>query len=778
MSCKNFAKRYFLFSTLLLSCLSFSARNNYTISGYIRNDKTGEELIGAIVSVKELPTAGISTNTYGFYSLTIPQGSYTVIAQYVGFETFTKPVELSQNTKLDINLGEKITEIDEVVVTAGKRNENVVKPQMGMNNLNMQEIKSIPAFLGEKDILKDIQLLPGVIPAGEGNSGFYVRGGGADENLILLDEATVYNASHLLGFFSVFNPDAIKDATLYKGTMPAEYGGRLSSALIMTMNEGNSKEYIVTGGIGLISSRLTVEGPIVKDKGSFIISGRRTYADLIAKLFSSDTTVQHSSLYFYDLNAKVNYRFDEKNRLYMSGYFGKDVLGLYQSGIDWGNTTATVRWNHLFNDKLFSNTSLIYSDYNYTINNGSSTSPINIISNVRDFNFKEDLQLFSGLKNQVKFGINSIYHIFIPGTITTSDTNINRKTLPRKYALENAVYISDEYKPTDKINLVYGLRFSEFSLIGPGIFYTYNPDGTTKDSTIYNSGRLVKSYFNLEPRVTAEYIIDSVNSIKASYNRNTQNLHQLSNSIVGSPTDMWIPSSNNVKPELSDQFSLGYFRNFKENTYEFSTEVYYKTFQNQIDYVTGAHLNFNANVESQLVYGSGRAYGIEFYLKKKYGKLNGWIGYTLSRTERKFPDINNGNYFLAKQDRTHDISIVGIYEFSKTLTFSATWVYYYGNAVTFPSGKYEIGDQIMFYYTSHNGYRMPPYQRLDLGLTWIKKKVGNHELSWTFSLYNAYAYDNPYSITFEQLKTNLTKTVAVETTLFKLVPSVTYNFKF
>jgi hypothetical protein len=766
----------FLFLLTLFTVHAFS-QNKYTISGFVSDDKTGEELIGATVMVTELTSTGFSTNAYGFYSLTIPKGKYTVSAQFVGYETFVTTVILNENQKLNFRLKEKITELDEVVITKEKHNDNVVKPQMGTNKISIQEIKTIPSFLGERDVLKAIQLLPGVKSAGEGNSGFYVRGGGSDQNLILLDEATVYNASHLLGFFSVFNPDAIKDASIYKGTMPAEYGGRLSSVLNLSMNDGNNKEYVVNGGIGLISSRLTIEGPIVKDKSSFIISGRRTYADLIAKLYP-DTTVQHSTLYFYDLNAKVNYRINEDNRLYISGYFGKDVLGLYQSGINWGNTTATLRWNHLFNDKLFSNLSVIYSDYNYTINNGSSNIPINIISNIQDWNVKDDLQFFPGSKSQMKFGFNSIYHTFIPGTILNADSNINRRTLPNKYAWENAAYVSTEYKFNGTISVNFGVRLTSFSLLGPGTFYTYNADDVSIDSAEYKSGQIVKSYYTIEPRLAITYLINEENSIKASYNRNTQNLHLLSNSLIGSPTDLWVPSSNNIKPEISDQVSLGYFRNLKENLYEFSAEVYYKTLRNQIDYQTGARLNFNANVESQLINGSGRAYGLELYLKKRYGKLNGWISYTLARTERKFPGVNFGNYYPSKQDRSHDISIAAIYDYSKKLTFSATWVYYTGNAVTFPSGKYEVYEQVLNYYTARNGYRMPSYQRLDLGLTYYKKQVGKYESYWTFSVYNAYAYDNAYSIVFRQSEKDPTKTVAVQTTLFRLVPSVTYNFKF
>ena len=778
-------RKIFTLIVFVFIVLNAFSESKFTVSGYVKDARTGEALIGAIVYVKEKPSIAVSTNNYGFYSITLNQGKYTLIGQFIGYVANSVEVTLTESKKLDFNLSEQVTELNEVIVTAERRNENVTSTKMGVDEVNIQEIKSIPAFMGEKDVLKTIQLLPGIKPVGEGNGGFYVRGGGSDENLILLDEANVYNASHLLGFFSVFNSDAIKDVTIYKGTMPAEYGGRLSSVLDISMNDGNTKNYEANGGIGLISSRLTIDGPIVKDKGSFIISMRRTYADLVAKgLYdihvARDSALKSAVLYFYDLNAKANYKLGEKDKVFLSGYFGRDVLGISGFGFDWGNATATFRWNHLFNDKLFSNTSLIYSDYDYTINNGSTNSPINIISKIQDFNFKEDLQYFPDNNDQIKFGINSIDHVMIPGTVTTTDTSITRPTLPNKHAIENAIYLTDEHKFSDKLSINIGLRVSAFSLLGPGKFYTYDDEGTAIDSSVYKSNQFVKNatYINPEPRLSINYTINDKSSIKASYGRNAQNLHLLSNSTTGSPTDLWIPSSNNVKAEISDQASIGYFRNFNDNNYEFSTEVYYKTLQNQIDYVTGANLNFNANVESQLIYGTGRAYGIELFLKKKYGRFNGWLGYTLSRSERQFSQINKGAFYPAKQDRTHDISIVGIYDLSKKWNLSATWVYYTGNAVTFPSGKYFVNGEVRFLYTTRNGYRMPPYHRLDLGATRVGKKRGRYESSWTFSIYNAYNRDNAYSITFRQSPTDPTKTEAVQTTLFKIVPSVTYNFKF
>lgn len=772
-------KNYLLCLALLLMAVFTQAQNKYTISGTVTDAKSGEELIGAAVTIEELPGKGGVTNAYGFYSITLPEGSYTIVAQYIGYDAKKEKVELNQSIKLDFDMGEASTELEQVVVTAEKKDQNITDIQMGVDKLDVREIQTIPVLMGEKDVLKTIQLKPGVKSAGEGNSGFYVRGGAADQNLIILDEATVYNASHLLGFFSVFNADALKDVTLYKGSQPSEFGGRLSSVLDIRMKDGNDRKYSVSGGLGLISSRLAVEGPIVKEKGSFILSGRRTYADLFLKL-SPDTAIKDATLYFYDLNAKANYRINDKNRVFLSGYFGKDVFGYDDLfGFNWGNATGTLRWNSILSDRMFSNTSLIFSNYNYQINIDLNDVKGNIISQIQDYNLKQDFQYFANTQNKLKFGFNSIYHKIVPGEITIDiNSSISELKLERKHAWENAGYFSHEWKPNEKINFEYGLRISSFSAVGPGDFYTYNEEGDAIDTASYNSGDFVKTYVNLEPRFAANYIINSKNSVKASYGRNTQNLHLLSNSTSGNPTDLWIPSSNNVRPEIADQISLGYFRNFKDNNYEFSTEVYYKILQNQIDYKDGAQLQFNENVESQLLYGDGRAYGVEFFLKKRFGKLNGWVGYTLARTEKKIPGINNNEYYPAKQDRTHDISVVAIWEVAKKWTLSASWVYYTGNAVTFPSGKYNIAGQIVNYYTERNGYRMPAYHRLDIGATWQRKKTEKFESSWNFSVYNAYGRENAYVITFEEATNDPTKTQAVQTTLFRWVPAFTYNFKF
>lgn len=769
----------FFFFSLIFAIPSWAQTNKYTISGYIKDGQTGETLIGASVAVKELTNVGTMANEYGFYSLTLPEGTYTFMVQSFGYVSQDTILALNSNIKMDFTLSEEIMELEEVVITTERKNENITQTQMGVEKLEMKEINKIPVLMGEKDVLKTMQLIPGIKSAGEGNTGFYVRGGGADQNLILLDEAPVYNASHLLGFFSVFNSDAIKDVTVYKGGMPAEYGGRLSSVIDIKMNEGNNKKFGASGGIGLISSRLAVEGPIVKEKGSFNIYGRRSYADLFLKL-SPEEALRDSKLYFYDLNAKANYWLNDNNRIFVSGYFGRDVLGFRDLfGFDWGNTTGTVRWNHFYNDKLFSNTSLIFSNYSYKIKINFNDNDIFITSKIRDYNLKQDFQYYANPRNKLKFGFNTIYHKIVPGEISLSNASgDSEENFTNKYAWENAAYISHDLKLTPKLNFIYGIRLTAFSALGGGDFYDINSNGEITDTTTYGSGEFVKTYINPEPRFAVSYIINENSSVKAGFARTTQNLHLLSNSTSGNPTDLWIPSSKYIKPEIADQVSLGYFRNFNKDKYQFSTEVYYKNLKNQIDFKNGAQLNFNETVETELLLGKGRAYGIEFFLKKKFGKLNGWIGYTLSRTERKFDQINDGNYFPAKQDRTHDISIVAIYELTPKWSLSATWVYNTGNAVTFPSGKYQVNGQVVNYYTERNGYRMPAYHRMDLGANWQVKKTEKFESSWTFSIYNAYARANAYTISFRPSETDPTKTEAVQTTLFKLVPSFTYNFKF
>ncbi len=763
----------------ILCCGSFVySQDKHTLSGHIKDAKTGEELIGASVFVRELKTGGI-TNVYGFYSITIPESKYIIEYSYIGYEAQSTEINLVENIRKNIELSPSSISLEEVVVSAEAVDENIKSTEMGIVKLNVKEIKSIPVIFGEQDILKIIQLMPGVSSSGEGNSGYYVRGGGTDQNLILLDEAPVYNAGHLMGFFSVFNSDAIKDVKLYKGNAPAEYGGRLSSVLDLKMNDGNSKRFGFSGGLGLISSRLTIEGPIIKDKSSFIVSGRRTYGDLFLML-SSDEMLKDAKLYFYDLNMKANYRFGDKDRIFISGYFGRDVLFFGKSeGTNWGNSTFTLRWNHVFNNKLFSNTSLIYSNYDYEVKVGEATTVPDISAAIRDYNLKQDFQYFLTTDNTLKFGLKINHHTFKPGEVTASETNyMNFKKMDDKYALENAVYASHEINVSGSLTFIYGLRYSMFFVLGPGNVYSFDADGEITDTTTYTKGELIKYYGGFEPRFTANYLLNETSSCKFSYSRNRQYIHLLSISTSGTPIDQWQPSTPIIKPEISDQVALGYFKNFADNKFETSVEVYYKYLQNQIDYKNGAEILMNEKLESQLVFGEGRAYGIEFLIKKRFGKLTGWIGYTLAKSERKFEKINNGNVFPARQDRTHDISIVGIYQPADRWIFSATWVYNTGNAVTFPSGKYLIDDHIANYYTERNGYRMPAYHRLDLSVSLLSKKRRRFESSWNLSVYNAYARKNAYSINFQKNEDDPTETQAVMVYLFTIVPSITYNFKF
>ena len=770
--------RFSITVLIIIATLPLNAQNKVTFSGTVKDSITGEALIGAYITFPTIQK-GCVTNSYGFYSITIPSGNYSANVSYLGYRQRVIILSLHADQAMNIELIPNSVSLKEVVVTGESGNRNVTSPEMSIQKLNIKEVSKLPVLFGEQDILKTIQLLPGVKSAGEGNSGFYVRGGTTDQNLVLLDEATVYNTAHLLGFFSVFNSDAIKDVSIIKGGIPAEYGGRLSSVVDIRMDDGNNREYIVSGGIGIISSRLAIQGPIVKNKGSFIISARRTYADLFLKL-SRDTNQRRTSLYFYDLNLKANYEFGTKDQIFLSGYLGRDVFNFANRfGINWGNSTATLRWNHLFSNKLFLNSSLIYSNYNYDIILEDPGLKVTISSGIKDFNLKEDFQYYLNSENTLKFGLNSIYHTFDPGTLKTSkDTLINNRILQQKTALENGIYLSDEQKIGSDVVINFGLRISSFSILGPGTFYYYDSEGDILDSAVYNRKSIVKTYYGFEPRLSLTYILIQANSIKASYTHMYQYLHLLSNSTSTNPTDLWLPSSQNIKPQDADQWALGYFRNFKNNEFESSVEVYYKTMKNLIDYKNGADIILNPNVESQLLYGKGWAYGAEFFLKKKEGNLTGWIGYTYSRTLRQFDQINNGNSFPAKQDIIHDVSVVGIYQVSNNWTLAGTWVFSTGQAVTYPRGLYEINGTIVPYYTDRNGDRLPDYHRLDLSATNTKKKKGNHERSWNFSIYNAYARKNTYAINFRQDPNDPTKTQAVRLSLFSIIPSITYNFKF
>lgn len=773
-------KQLVLATTILLFSFFSYSQENFTISGSIKEGKKGEELINATVRVKG-QNLGARTNEYGFYSLTIPAGKYTLIYSYYDLIAQEKEIDLNQNLVIDVQLEEpsgKTQDLNEVKVTTTKQDANVKDAVMGVERLDPKELAKIPVLLGEKDIIKTMQLLPGVKSAGEGGAGFYVRGGGSDQNLILLDEAPVYNASHLLGFFSTFNSDAIKDAVLYKGNQPANFGGRLSSVMDIKMNEGNSKRYNVGGGIGLISSRLSVEGPIVKDKSSFLIAGRRTYADVFLK---ASERFKNNTLFFYDLNAKLNYKLGKKDRIFVSGYFGRDKLGVGDAfGLDWGNATGTVRWNHIISQKLFSNTSLIYSKYDYKIAISGGDVSFDIKSQIQDFNIKQEFQYYPNTRNQIKYGVNFIHHAITSAQIESQGgSGINALKLKPARSLESAAFVTNDFSWTENLNVSYGLRMSGFTLIGNGEnSFSYNDAGDITDTTVYRANSIQKTYWNLEPRLSFSYAYSKTASVKAAFSRNAQYIHLVSNSTSTSPTDVWIPSSYNTKPEMSNQYSVGWFKNFKENKYEFNVESYYKTLDNQIDFRNGANTSANEKFEGELLYGIGRAYGVELILKKKTGKLSGWFSYTLSKTERKINGINENNWYRARQDRTHDLSVVGMYDISKKVSVSALFVFYTGNAVTFPTGKYQVDGQTYFSYSDRNGSRMPNYHRLDLGVTWTNKETEKFESSWNFSIYNAYGRQNAYTISFRENADNPAITEAVQVSLFRWIPAVTYNFKF
>ncbi|PXW09798.1 MULTISPECIES: TonB-dependent receptor [Chryseobacterium] len=772
----------FLKITAATAALCFStlaiAQQTYSVSGTVKDKKNGELLIGVSVKVNEDPTINVIANEYGFYSLSLPQGNYTIIISTPGYQDFEQKVNVDQNIKLDLPLlpSESAAKaIDEVVITGIKKDKNLTSAQMGAETLSIKNIEKLPVLFGEKDVMKTIQLLPGIKSNGEGSSGFSVRGGAPDQNLILLDEAPVYNASHLLGFFSTFNSDALKDASIIKGNSPAQYGGRLSSVLDVKMKDGNNKAYNVNGGIGLISSRLSVEGPIQKEKSSFIVSGRRTYADLFLK---TNKDYKDNKLYFYDLNLKANYQINENNRIYLSGYFGRDVLGLGDTfNTDWGNTTATLRWNSIISSKLFSNTSFIYSNYDYKISLKNDDTVFDLNSKIRDWNLKQDFTWFAGNKHSVRFGLQSIYHTLTPSS--ASGTTVSSFARNPRYSWENAVYINDDYKATEKLTINYGARLSMFSILGGDTFNTYE-NGVLTDSKFLEKGKFGKTYVNIEPRISANYRINEVSSVKGGYSRNTQNLHLLSNSNSGNPTDQWIGSSYTVKPEIADQISLGYSRNFNNNNYELNAEVYYKDMKNQIDFKNGAQIGFDtgADVESELLFGKGRAYGLELIAKKKSGKLTGWISYTLSKTERKINGINNNEWYNARMDKTHDLSIVATYQLNPKWSFSGLFVYSTGNAVTFPTGKYELNGQTIFQYSNRNADRMPAYHRMDLSATYEPSTNKRFRGSWTFGIYNLYGRENAYTINFEDNPDRPGTTRAMQTSLFRWVPNITYNFKF
>lgn len=793
----------------LLITFNAIGQNKYTVSGYVKDAKTGEMLVGADVYIKELLKGG-STNTYGFYSITVPEGEYTLVGQYFGFTDFSKKIDLRSDLRVNIDLGFFLDTIEEVVVEGERKDNNTTGTQMGTIELDMNKLKTLPAFMGEVDVLKSVQLLPGVQSAGEGNTGFYVRGGGPDQNLILLDEATVYNASHLFGFFSVFNADAIKKVNMIKGGMPANYGGRLASVLDITMNDGNYKEYHANGGIGIIASRLTVEGPIKKDTASFIVSGRRTYIDILSKPFiKDDAPAAGSGYFFYDLTAKANWRISDDDRLFLSGYFGRDVFTFANSNlglnfkVPWGNGTASLRWNHLFNDKLFLNTTAIFSDYKFAFEAEQSQFKFKLSSGIRDYNLKTDFTWFAGENHKVKFGANYIFHTFTPSSVTASsgDQEFGSPEEVKVLANEGAIYALDEFEIGQRIKVNVGARFSVFQHIGPFTRYYKNEQTQLVDSTkTWGRGESIVVYPGFEPRFSGRYLFEDRSSLKVGVTHNYQYVHLASISAISLPTDLWFPSSEIVKPQIGTQYSIGYFRNFADNTWETSVELYYKDLKNLIEYRENAQPDDNVedNVDNQLTFGDGYSYGAEFFIKKTYGDLTGWVGYTWSRTMRQFDAIDQGVEFPAKYDRRHDLSVVVSYDISDRINVGASFVYATGNAITLPYSRYfDFTESILVtVWGPRNGDRMPAYHRADVSCTikgkhekeFIDPETGETKTkpkriksSWNFSVYNVYNRANPYFIYFNNegdLNAGNLDIGAFQVSLFPILPSITWNFEF
>ena len=779
-----------LYSLILCIFLSFTiiGQNQFTISGYVQDNASGENLIGVSIYEKE-SFKGTASNQYGFYSLTLDEGNYKIIYSFIGFKTITKDINLNKNIRLNISLDNDAILTEEITVTGEKLDKNVSSSDMSQAKIEVQNIKQLPVILGEVDVLKSAQLLPGIQSGGEGNSGLYVRGGGPDQNLILLDEAVVYNAAHLFGFFSVFNADAIKDINIIKGGMPAEYGGRLSSVLDITMKDGNNKKYEVDGGIGLLSSRLTLQGPVQKEKSSFIISGRRTYIDVLSKPFMpEDNAFSGSGYYFYDLTTKVNYRISDKDRLYLSGYFGRDVFNFNNSengiGIEipWGNATTSLRWNHLFNDKLFMNTSLIFSDYRFEFNIAQQDFELKIFSGINDWNSKVDFLYQPNQRHTIKFGANYTYHEFTPGNASgrAGEVVFEPDEIYKQYSNEGAIYFSDDFEVSDILKVHAGLRYSSFQHSGYISFRDYiRNDFNASDD----------NYRNIEPRLSFRYKINPTSSVKGAYTQNYQYIHLASTSSVSLPTDLWVPSSAVIEPKFSEQYALGFFKNFKENMYETSIEAYYKNMTNLIEYKEGVlpEDNTNSSSDDAFVFGDGESYGAEFLVKKNTGKTTGWIGYTISKTTRYFDEVNNGEPFPAKYDRRHDLSITATHKLSKSWTLSSVFVYATGNSITLPTERYTIGGNVYTEFTSRNGYRMKPYHRLDIGATYTPKKKKRFQSSWNFSIYNVYSRKNPYFLYFAlespegetgNIQNGNITPKAYQVSIFPILPSVTWNFNF
>jgi hypothetical protein len=784
----------FITLLLVLSNAVAMGQSKYTLSGYLRDSDNGEGLIGATVYVDEI-ASGTTTNLYGFYSISLPEGTYNITFNYLGYDALVETFELAADRTFDIEMMPDRELLQTVEITAEKANENVSNLEIGVERMDIKMVKGIPQFMGEVDIIRSIQLLPGVSTVGEGATGFNVRGGNIDQNLILLDEATVFNSSHLFGFFSIFNADAVKDLTLYKGGVPARYGGRLSSVLDVRQKEGNSKKFEGNAGIGLVSSRLMLQGPIIKDKMSFMVAGRRSYGDLLLPIFNED--FRGDQLFFYDVNAKLNYKIDDKNRIYASAYFGADR---FRFGDDfesyWGNNTATVRWNHLFNPRLFSNFSAIYSDYEYSLGVPEGVNAFEWEAGIRNTALKADFSFFPNIKNTIEFGAQATNYAFSPGRAAgLGDESIfNVVEVQGENALEVAAYIGNKQIINDRLSVEYGLRYSYFMNYGERDVFLYENDNPTSDQAIidtvnFSSGEVIADFGGLEPRFAINYTFSERSSIKAGYNRMRQYVQLVSNTTAATPVDIWTPAGKYVEPSIADQISVGYFRNFDDNMYQASVEVYYKDYQNLLDYKDNAQLLLNNSLETELLQGVGRAYGLEFQVEKVKGRMTGWVSYTLSRSELQVDGINRNDWYVSNYDKTHDVSVVAQFKLNDKWNFGGNFAFMTGRPITYPDSRYVFEGIVVPNYTNRNGARTQAYHRLDLSATLVpdkKDKVffffnrpDTWESSWTFSLYNAYGRRNPYSIFFRQNENNPAQTEAVRLSIFgSVIPGITYNLKF
>lgn len=786
-------RKFYLVAILISVLQLFSeqsvAQQKYTLNGYVRDSENGEELIGVTVFINEL-SIGTTSNVYGFYALTLPKGEYTITYSYIGYQSVEHKINLTADLEMNIDLPVEATEMEEVVITGEAVDANVTEVRMSQNTVNVQQVKKLPALFGEPDIIKTIQMMPGVVSAGEGTSSFFVRGGSADQNLILIDEAPIYDPSHLFGLFSVFNADVIKDAELYKGGIPSRFGGRLSSILEVHTKDGNNKKLAGSAGIGTLASKIMLEGPLKKEESSFIVSARRSYADVFLKAAGEDNTV-----YFYDINAKANWKQNNNDRFFLAFYIGRDVFKFSDDfSFDWGNATGTLRWNHLFNDRLFSNTSVIASNFDYKMELIDEAQGFEWDSRLKEFSLKEDLNYFINTHNELEFGYHFSYRIFSPGEISPNSDKSLFTTLEMDdlYAMDHALYVGNKQKLTERLSLRYGMRLSVFQNVGKQDVYIYedpseNVDIERVDTVSYSTLENIKTYVNLEPRISARYLLNTQSSVKLSYNRMVQNTHLIASGTVPLPFNTWSPSTQYLKPQIADQVAIGYFRNLNDNQVEFSAEAYYKNIENITDFADNAQLFFNEDLPTEFRQGDSRSYGLELMAEKKEGGLTGFVSYTWSKTEREVPQVNLGNTFYANYDRRNVLNVVATYELNDKWSFGGSFTYSTGRPITLPAGRYEYSGYQVDYITERNGYRLPDFHRLDLSATLVPRKnlKRKWKSSWVFSIYNVYSRSNAFTIYTRVVQDDDGNIIgdgdqkeARQISLFPILPSVTYNIKF